>query len=90
MTFWTREVAGWLLIGLGLYVFFSVYDLVHDGTAHILEEMALTVIGIFVFRGGIHLLKVAVAARLAMTPQQAVSPVRNETRASRAIKSYGR
>lgn len=80
MTFWTREVAGWIMILLGLYAFYCVYDLIFDGTAHIIEEGALTIIGIFVFRGGIHLLKVAVAARLAMPEKSSVSPIRFEPR----------
>jgi hypothetical protein len=64
MRFWTRELAGWLLIGLGLYTFLTCYRLL---TQHyILEGGSLTVIGVFLFRGGLHLLKVAVAARVCM------------------------
>ncbi len=61
MIFWTREIAGWLLVALGLVAFWKVYEM--SLQYHIFELIPMTVIGIFLFRGGIHLLKVAVAAR---------------------------
>jgi hypothetical protein len=64
MRFWTREVAGWLLIGVGLYVFYQSY---RQFDAHyIVEGGGLAMVGIFIFRGGIHLLKVAVAAQVCL------------------------
>ncbi|HXG11488.1 MAG TPA: hypothetical protein VNK04_17165 [Gemmataceae bacterium] len=62
MRFWFREVSGWLLVALGLLLFYVCYLmlLTHDVT----EAWPVAFIGIIVFRGGIHLLKVAVAARL--------------------------
>jgi hypothetical protein len=66
MRFWLREVAGWVLIVLGLYVFARCYMLLTDGQHYILEAGTLTVIGIFLFRGGIHLLKIAVAAEVCL------------------------
>ena len=70
MRFWTREVAGWLLLALGLYVFYRSYALLIDGHQYQIEGGILTIIGIFLFRGGIHLLKIAVAARACMEAQQ--------------------
>jgi hypothetical protein len=68
MRFWWREVAGWLLVLLGLLVFYECFAFV---TAHaVFEAGALTVIGVVLFRGGIHLLKVAVAARIATQAQE--------------------
>ena len=67
--FWFREIAGWLLVLLGLYLFFVCYLMLLSDPPYILEAPLLTVIGVFIFRGGIHLLKVAVAARVC---QQAV------------------
>jgi hypothetical protein len=63
MRYWTREVAGWVLVVLGLLVFGWCIILltVYHG---IFESGPMVVAGIFVFRGGIHLLKVAVAARV--------------------------
>jgi hypothetical protein len=57
-----REVAGWLLVLIGLYVFFLSYQMLRDGW--ILSAPPLVVIGFFVFRGGIHVLKVSIAARV--------------------------
>jgi hypothetical protein len=64
MRFWTRELAGWVLVGLGLFVFWKCYVLLMDH--YFLQAGSLTVIGLIVFRGGIHLLKVAVAARVCL------------------------
>jgi hypothetical protein len=68
MRYWWREVAGWFVVAIGLYVFYLCYRLL---MAHyVMETGALTVIGIFLFRGGIHLLKMAVAAQVCMQAQQ--------------------
>jgi hypothetical protein len=68
MIFWIREVVGWLLIVLGLLVFFTCYRILTEGHS-ILEGSALALVGIIVFRGGIHLLKIAVAARICLETQ---------------------
>jgi hypothetical protein len=68
MRYWLREVAGWVLVGLGLLAFYTCYDLLRRG--RITEASAFTVVGIFIFRGGIHLLKIAVAAQVCMEAQR--------------------
>jgi hypothetical protein len=68
-----RELAGWLLVGLGLYVFYVVYLFCWE--RYILETIPMTFIGIFIFRGGIHLLKMAVAARICREAQDRLYPV---------------
>ena len=74
--YWFRELIGWLLIAIGLYVFLlclsSLATPPKEGVYGILEAPILTIIGIFIFRGGIHLLKVAVAARLSMAARDEV------------------
>jgi hypothetical protein len=70
MRFWLRELAGWLLVGLGLLVFYVCFSLLLTDRPYILEAGPLTLIGIFIFRGGIHLLKVAVAARICLHAQR--------------------
>jgi hypothetical protein len=71
MSFWVREIAGWLLILLGLGLFYlCVAILLGTTPGKVLEAGPLMVIGIFVFRGGIHLLKVSIAARVAMQSQK--------------------
>ena len=69
MLFWVREVAGWVLVALGLFLFYVCYVILLPPaplTPRILESGPLAFIGFIVFRGGIHLLKVAVAARICL------------------------
>jgi len=80
-----REVAGWGLVVLGLFLFWQSYQMLNpprvaetsqaaaDQPAQrfayppaIFEAPAIAFIGFFIFRGGIHLLKVAVAARTSL------------------------
>jgi hypothetical protein len=71
MRYWFREGAGWLLVALGVYIFYLCYALLTSGApAHAAE---LTVIGFVVFRGGIHLLKMMVAARVAREAQHGIT-----------------
>jgi hypothetical protein len=83
MRFWIRELAGWVLVLLGIYVFLICIDILLNrvgprGPAPlILEAGPLTVIGIIVFRGGIHLLKVAVAARVCLVAQAKLQEQKN-------------
>jgi hypothetical protein len=70
MNFWIREFVGWLLVSLGLFVFYRSYLLLTGPNHYILEGGALTLIGIVLFRGGIHLLKIAVAARICMDAEE--------------------
>jgi hypothetical protein len=71
MKFWFREVSGWLLVGLSLLGFYLCYLMLrnHDIT----EAWPLAFIGIIVFRGGVQLLKVAVAARLWAEAQESAT-----------------
>jgi hypothetical protein len=61
---WSREIAGWLLLLLGLAIFYLCF--VFLAQQLVVQAIPLTVIGIFVFRGGLHLLKVAVAAQICL------------------------
>jgi hypothetical protein len=81
MTFWIREMAGWALVVLGLMVFSEVYGFCMDRKP--VEASILTVVGIFIFRGGIHLLKVAVAARVATQARDRLYPPPDIVRGSR-------
>ena len=63
MTVWLREIAGWLLVALGLTAFAVSYFEYASNKRIIVAGFAL-MIGFWVFRGGQHLLKVAIAARL--------------------------
>ena len=72
MRFWIREIAGWALVLLGLYVLFICLVFLVNSPPRILTSGPLTLIGIIVFRGGIHLLKVAVAARVCLQVQDKI------------------
>jgi hypothetical protein len=74
MMYWVREIAGWLLIGLGLLLFVVVYEFCER--RGIFEAAILMVVGVVVFRGGIHLLKVAVAARICRQAQEQLYPAK--------------
>jgi hypothetical protein len=85
MRFWFREVAGWALVLVGLAMFFVVYDFLV--AMHIWEGGLFAIPAIFVFRGGIHLLKVAVAARVCAQAQQSLYPVLAGTETGRAARA---
>jgi len=75
MRYWWREIAGWLLVGLGLYLFFISAALLlgpEFDWPQFVQVGPMIVIAFVVFRGGIHLLKVAVAARICMQAQSEI------------------
>lgn len=72
MSFWLREIAGWSLLGIGLAAFAICY-VVFLLNGQILQAAALGFFGFTIFRGGLHLLKVAIAARAAREATATVS-----------------
>ena len=76
MRFWTRELAGWILLVVGLYLFRQAFVLLTIQEPRLLEGATLTIIGVVVFRGGIHLLKVAVAAQVCLRAQERLADER--------------
>ena len=81
MGVWTREVLGWVLLGVGLAAFAMCY-VVFLLNRWIIEAFIAAFVGFTIFRAGIHLLKVATAARAArdikreLTPSSAIRRVR--------------
>jgi hypothetical protein len=75
MRFWIRELAGWLLVGLSLYLFLEVYVLLIQDNKYV-QTAPIVLMAIFLFRGGIQLLRVAVAARICMQAQEPMSDTR--------------
>jgi hypothetical protein len=70
--YWSREIAGWVLILIGLYTFMRAYDLLLS--KRIFEATPVVFIGFIVFRGGTHILKVAVAAQAARNLPESLQP----------------
>ena len=65
--FGVREVFGWLLVGLGLYAFWVAYFRFLSDRM-VIEGGICVFAGFTLFRGGIHLLKVAIAAQIVAEP----------------------
>lgn len=59
---WVREIAGWLLILIGLYLYLLCLSFLSD--RQIVEGGIVASVGTMVFRGGIQLVKVSSAARV--------------------------
>jgi hypothetical protein len=66
--YWSREIAGWLLLILGLCGFYVCFALLLGH--HTLDAVPLVFISFIVFRGGIQLIKVAIAARICAQAQE--------------------
>jgi len=66
MSVWIREILGWLLLGSGLAVFFLAYGELKD--RRFFNTLPLCFVGYVIFRGGLHLIKVASAARAMRLP----------------------
>ena len=97
MMYWIREILGWLLVAIGLVAFglcyfeFLLKDLV-------IQAVIFGFVGLTLFRGGLAMLKVAVATRAARdirreivagaTPAKQVRPrLGSRQPAGRATKS---
>jgi len=74
MRYWIRELASWLLVGVGRWLIYLADSFCDQYKPRILEAWPIAISGIFVFRGGIHLLKVAIAARVCMQAQEHLYP----------------
>ena len=61
MTLWLREVIGWVILGVGVAAFAMCYLFLTN--RWIVEAAILAFAGFVLFRGGMHLLKVAMASR---------------------------
>ena len=61
-----REMVGWLLILLALAAGYQCYLWIQSDRPKVVSAALLTPLTIFCFRGGIHFLKVSIAARIAL------------------------
>lgn len=58
-----RELIGWALMGCGLYVFRTCFAYLNTTPSQLIQAVVAAMIGAFLFRSGLQLVKVAVAAR---------------------------
>jgi hypothetical protein len=65
---WFMEIAGWLLLAFGLWIFYDSFEWMREGK--ITQTGPHMVIGFIVFRGGLQLIKMAVAARICLQIQR--------------------
>ena len=84
MGVWVREVLGWVLLGVGLAAFAMCY-VVFLLNRWIIEAFIAAFIGFTIFRAGIHLLKVATAARAARDIKRELAPTGGATRKVRPV-----
>lgn len=66
--FRSREIAGWLLVLFGLYLIRMALGFL-DGR-QVVEASVVVFGAVAVFRGGIHLIKVATAARICLAAER--------------------
>ncbi len=71
MFFVIRETAGWFLIVAALYLIqLAVLDYLRPEKGQVVEAGIVVMASMFVFKGGIHLIRVATAARICMHPRR--------------------
>ena len=64
MSFWVREIVGWMLVGLGIYGFWITLAFLASQPARLIEGSTTAIVSTMIFRGGISLIRVATAARI--------------------------
>lgn len=77
MTLWLREVIGWVLLGTGVAAFAVCYLFLTN--RWIVEGGILAFVAFVLFRGGMHLLKVAMAARAVRDVRREMAAQANPT-----------
>ena len=70
---WTREIAGWICLVLGVLVFYQCFAMLVSTPPRIIQAFFSIPIGFVLFRGGIHLLKVSAAGLICLKAQRAIS-----------------
>ena len=82
MLFWTRELAGWLLVGLALYLIWLGLEFLTDfANPKIVEAGIVMLTGLGVLRIGVLLIRISAAARLCL---------RDQTSPNRADRTAGK
>lgn len=74
MFFWIREIAGWILVIIGLGLVLLALSFLSD--RQVVEGGVATMAAIFIFRGGLLLIRISTAARICLQPATEKSPGR--------------
>ena len=61
-----REIVGWCLVLVSLTIFWRCFQFLNR--AYVIEGFVAAIVGVMLFRGGLQLVKVAVAARALRPP----------------------
>lgn len=64
MGHWLREIAGWILILLGLYGYWIALAFLAAQPARLIEGGTMAAVSTMLFRGGLLLVRVVTAARI--------------------------
>lgn len=64
MFFWVREIAGWMLVLLGLGLVGLALSFLSD--RQVVEGGVATMAALFIFRGGLLLIRISTAARVCL------------------------
>ena len=79
MFFIIRETAGWLLVVTALYLI-QIALWTHIPRGDVVEAGIFVMASMFVFKGGIHLIRVATAARICMSTRRSSSATASRDR----------
>src|SRR5258707_511446 len=82
MGIWLRELAGWIILGLGLLAVYLIYSFLVN--RWIIEAGILSMSTFLLLRTGTHLLKVATAARAAGKPVRPTAKTAGKARSMTA------
>lgn len=63
MGFWIREIAGWLLILLGIYGYWIALAFLATQPSRLIEGATTAFMSTMLFRGGLLLVRISAAAR---------------------------
>ena len=77
LLFWLREIAGWILLVLGLLIFYECFALMVSTPPRFIQVLPLTFLGFIIFRAGIHMLKVSAAALVCLRTQEQLNEARD-------------
>lgn len=67
MFFWLREIAGWALVGLALYILWIGLGFLSDlNNPKIIESSVLNLAGLGVLKAGLTLIRLSTTARIAL------------------------